>query len=157
MRDAMVHLFARYLEMRPLFLAAARPIKVEWKMRPYLGVLPRVFRALGKHHPLHIKSMMNDPPTTETLRIVALKQVSNLLSDYLQMFLIFYLCVASGCSDCGGAFGRGGSLQRRHQFLLFSSYPALLLPSPAITAATFIPSREGAPQYLNRAFSAPRI
>lgn len=45
-REAMVHLLARYLEMRPLFLAAARPIKVEWKMRPYLGVLPRVFRAL---------------------------------------------------------------------------------------------------------------
>ena len=32
--------------MRPLFLAAARPMKVEWKMRPYLGVFPRVFRAL---------------------------------------------------------------------------------------------------------------
>lgn len=46
MREAMVHLLARYLEMRPLFLAAARPMKVEWKMRPYLGVLPRVFRAL---------------------------------------------------------------------------------------------------------------
>lgn len=45
-REAMVHLFARYLEMRPLFLAAARPMKVEWKMSPYLGVLPRVFRAL---------------------------------------------------------------------------------------------------------------
>lgn len=47
MREAMVHLLARYLEMRPLFLAAARPMKVEWKMRPYLGVFPRVFRALS--------------------------------------------------------------------------------------------------------------
>lgn len=47
MREAMVHLLARYLEMRPLFLAAARPMKVEWKMSPYLGVFPRVFRALG--------------------------------------------------------------------------------------------------------------
>lgn len=46
MREAMVHLLARYLEMRPLFLAAARPMKVEWKMRPYLGVFPRVLRAL---------------------------------------------------------------------------------------------------------------
>ena len=46
MREAMVHLFARYLEMRPLFLAAARPMNVEWKMSPYLGVLPRVFSAL---------------------------------------------------------------------------------------------------------------
>lgn len=45
-REAIVHLFAKYLEMRPLFLAAARPMKVEWKMRPYLGVFPRVFRAL---------------------------------------------------------------------------------------------------------------
>lgn len=47
MREAMVHLLARYREMRPLFLAAARPMKVEWKMRPYLGVFPRVLRALG--------------------------------------------------------------------------------------------------------------
>lgn len=46
MREAMVHLLARYREMRPLFLAAARPMKVEWKMRPYLGVFPRVLRAL---------------------------------------------------------------------------------------------------------------
>lgn len=45
-REAIVHLFARYLEILPLFLAAARPMKVEWKMRPYFGVLPRVFRAL---------------------------------------------------------------------------------------------------------------
>ena len=27
------------------FVAAARPMKVEWKMRPYLGVLPRVLSA----------------------------------------------------------------------------------------------------------------
>lgn len=38
-----------------------------------------------------------------------------------------------------------------------SDHPALLRPRPAITAATSVPSREGAPQYLNRAFSAPRI
>lgn len=38
-----------------------------------------------------------------------------------------------------------------------SGHPALLRPRPAITAATAFPSREGAPQYLNRAFSAPRI
>eukprot|EP00966_Prymnesium_polylepis_P227217 5257855-Prymnesium_polylepis.1 len=31
--------------MRPLFFAAARPMNVEWKMRPYLGVLPRVLSA----------------------------------------------------------------------------------------------------------------
>lgn len=36
-------------------------------------------------------------------------------------------------------------------------HPAPLRPRPAITAATALPSREGAPQYLNRAFSAPRI
>lgn len=51
MREAMVHLLARYLEMRPLFFAPARPMKVEWKMSPYLGVLPRVFRALRKETP----------------------------------------------------------------------------------------------------------
>lgn len=49
MREAMVHLLARYLEIRPLFFAPARPMKVEWKMSPYLGVLPRVFRALRKN------------------------------------------------------------------------------------------------------------
>lgn len=32
--------------MRPLFLAEARPMKEEWKMRPYLGVLPLVLSAL---------------------------------------------------------------------------------------------------------------
>ena len=45
--EAMEHLLARYREMRPLFLADALPMKDEWKMRPYLGVLPLVFRALG--------------------------------------------------------------------------------------------------------------
>ena len=32
--------------MRPLLRCFARPMKEEWKIRPYLGVLPRVFRAL---------------------------------------------------------------------------------------------------------------
>mmetsp|Transcript_43892 Transcript_43892/g.136606 ORF Transcript_43892/g.136606 Transcript_43892/m.136606 type:complete len:219 (-) Transcript_43892:591-1247(-) len=45
MREAREHLFARYREMRPLFFCCARPMKVEWKMRPYFGVLPFVFRA----------------------------------------------------------------------------------------------------------------
>ena len=34
--------------MRPLLRCFARPMKEEWKMRPYLGVLPRVFRALAQ-------------------------------------------------------------------------------------------------------------
>lgn len=49
--------------MRPLFLAAARPMNVEWKIRPYFGVFPLVFSALDlgnklmanytlKHHAL---------------------------------------------------------------------------------------------------------
>ena len=46
--DAMEHLFARYLEIRPLFLVPARPIKEEWKIRPYFGVFPFFFRALRK-------------------------------------------------------------------------------------------------------------
>ena len=46
--DAMLHLLARYLEMRPLFLCLALPMKEEWKMRPYLGVFPLVFRALNR-------------------------------------------------------------------------------------------------------------
>mmetsp|Transcript_107338 Transcript_107338/g.269216 ORF Transcript_107338/g.269216 Transcript_107338/m.269216 type:complete len:217 (-) Transcript_107338:757-1407(-) len=45
MRDAIEHLFARYLEMRPLFFCWARPMKVEWKMSPYFGVFPLVLRA----------------------------------------------------------------------------------------------------------------
>ena len=43
--EAMLHLLARYREMRPLFLCLALPMKEEWKMRPYLGVLPLVFKA----------------------------------------------------------------------------------------------------------------
>jgi hypothetical protein len=46
MRDAIEHLFARYLAILPLFLVDARPIKDEWNMRPYFGVFPRVLRAL---------------------------------------------------------------------------------------------------------------
>lgn len=44
-----------------------------------------------------------------------------------------------------------------HVSYVFTSHPALLQPSPAITAATSFLSREGLPQYLNRAFSAPKI
>lgn len=46
MRDAIEHLFARYRAIRPLFRAEARPMKDEWKIRPYFGVFPRVFNAL---------------------------------------------------------------------------------------------------------------
>mmetsp|Transcript_22054 Transcript_22054/g.86720 ORF Transcript_22054/g.86720 Transcript_22054/m.86720 type:complete len:231 (+) Transcript_22054:480-1172(+) len=45
MREASEHLFARHLEMRPLSRAAALPMKVAWKMIPYLGVLLFVFKA----------------------------------------------------------------------------------------------------------------
>ena len=41
----MLHLLAKYLEMRPLFLALAFPIKELWKIKPYFGVLPLVFKA----------------------------------------------------------------------------------------------------------------
>lgn len=37
-----------------MFLAAARPMKVEWKMSPYFGVLPLVFRALGEEYAVEI-------------------------------------------------------------------------------------------------------
>jgi hypothetical protein len=46
--DAIAHLLARYLDILPLFLREALPIKVELKMIPYLGVLPFVFKALNK-------------------------------------------------------------------------------------------------------------
>ena len=36
--------------MRTLFLAAARPMKVEWKMSLYFGMLPLVFKALGEEY-----------------------------------------------------------------------------------------------------------
>jgi hypothetical protein len=42
----MEHLFARYLDILPLFLAVALPMKDEWKISPYLGVFPFVFKAL---------------------------------------------------------------------------------------------------------------
>ena len=46
--EAIEHLFAKYLEIRPLFLVPARPIKDEWNIRPYFGVLPFFFRALQR-------------------------------------------------------------------------------------------------------------
>ena len=36
------------LEILPVFLAPARPMKELWKIRPYLGVLPLVLRALWR-------------------------------------------------------------------------------------------------------------
>ena len=36
------------LEFLPLFLAVARPMKVEWNKRPYFGVFPLVLRALKR-------------------------------------------------------------------------------------------------------------
>ena len=36
--------------MRPLLRCLARPMKELWKIRPYLGVLPRVFSALHSAH-----------------------------------------------------------------------------------------------------------
>lgn len=47
---------AKYLEMRPLFLIPARPINVEWKSKPYFGVLLRVFRALTQNKQDYWKS-----------------------------------------------------------------------------------------------------
>lgn len=44
--------------MRPLFFCLARPMKDEWKMRPYLGVFPLVFSAL---HPASACSMLPFP------------------------------------------------------------------------------------------------
>mmetsp|Transcript_21773 Transcript_21773/g.61982 ORF Transcript_21773/g.61982 Transcript_21773/m.61982 type:complete len:226 (+) Transcript_21773:494-1171(+) len=41
----MEHLLAKYREILPLFFASARPMKVEWYMRPYFGVFPLVFNA----------------------------------------------------------------------------------------------------------------
>jgi len=46
--EAMLHLLAKYLEIRPLFLCLALPMKEEWKINPYLGVLPLVFSALKR-------------------------------------------------------------------------------------------------------------
>ncbi len=36
--------------MRPLLRCLARPMNDEWKMSPYLGVLPLVFSALWHSH-----------------------------------------------------------------------------------------------------------
>lgn len=44
----MAHLFARYLEIFPLFFPKALPIKEVLNNNPYLGVLVFCFRALNK-------------------------------------------------------------------------------------------------------------
>jgi hypothetical protein len=44
----MAHLFARYLEILPLFFKPALPMKVLLKIRPYFGVFPLVLRALKR-------------------------------------------------------------------------------------------------------------
>jgi hypothetical protein len=45
--EAIEHLLARYREMRPLFLAPALPINVEWNM--YIGPIFRFQRCLCRH------------------------------------------------------------------------------------------------------------
>lgn len=52
--DAIEHLLAKYLEILPLFLAPARPMNVEWKIKPYFGVLPLVLIALQKNFPIFV-------------------------------------------------------------------------------------------------------
>jgi hypothetical protein len=51
--DAIEHLLAKYLEIRPLFLTPARPMNVEWKSKPYFGVLLRVLRALMQNKQIY--------------------------------------------------------------------------------------------------------
>lgn len=161
----MVHLLARYLEMRPLFLAAARPIKVEWKMRPYLGVLPRVFKALcgnNRFHVQHEKKSMQSVSQTSTTRFNLKLVCLNLLTRQEQCFqnktIKYFLPLCCewmlrlwGCTRTGGI--------TLEQTLHLSSPVTLLSSSPALPSLQprVFPSREGVPQYLNRAFSAPRI
>jgi hypothetical protein len=45
--EATEHLFAKNLEMRPLFFEPAFAMNDEWKSNPYLGVLLLVFNALN--------------------------------------------------------------------------------------------------------------
>ena len=66
---------------------------------------------------------------------------------------VIYLLVPWAAAQTVGV--RNG--ERDHPEVVTPSHPSLLRPSPAITAAASFPSREGVPQYLNRAFSAPRI
>ena len=46
--------------MRPLFRCLARPMKDEWKMRPYLGVLPFVLSALQAEACAHVRGQWDD-------------------------------------------------------------------------------------------------
>ena len=46
--DAIAHLFAKYLEIFPLFFPIALPMKEVLYSKPYLGVLDFYFNALNK-------------------------------------------------------------------------------------------------------------
>lgn len=59
--------------MRPLFLAAARPMNVEWKMRPYFGVFPLVFSAL-----IHRTEKKKKKKSTTALMVCLMHQFSDL-------------------------------------------------------------------------------
>ena len=60
--EAMEHLFAKYLDIRPLFFTPARPIKDEWKISPYFGVFPFFFSALWNKKVTWIISQLNPLP-----------------------------------------------------------------------------------------------
>merc|ERR1719398_304760 len=94
--DAMVHLLAKNREIRPLFFAAALPINEEWKISPYLGVLPFFFRARKRAFSApkictveagYLARLVKDPaceislaPTTSPIRVAKLGATLPILS-----------------------------------------------------------------------------
>ena len=56
-----------YLEMRPLFFAAARPMNVEWKIKPYFGVLPLKLSNIFAPTTPHLLHLPRSTSTTEYL------------------------------------------------------------------------------------------
>jgi hypothetical protein len=64
--EAIEHLFAKNREILPLFLGPALPMKDEWNRRPYLGVFPRVLRALqSKAHKILAKAIKSSKCFTD--------------------------------------------------------------------------------------------
>ena len=70
------------LEILPLFLAPARPMKELWKIRPYFGVFPLVLRALAIQK---LKIIDNNNIQTAKYRLAKDDPVAQLMCmfDYL--------------------------------------------------------------------------
>lgn len=129
-----------------MFLAAARPMKVEWKIKPYLGVLPRVFKAL-QHTRERITSVEQGQGPRHSSKTLPPSPQNSTAPPPPPLHQQELTCQAKGKGEALGSRSEDGGSSCH---VCLASTSSLRPHRPAITAAAL-------QLYLKRAFSAPRI